>query len=231
MSTFVIVPGITSGGWYLGQVATLLGAAGHVVFRPTLTGLGERAHLLSPAIDLATHIQDVWGVLEYEDLQAVILVGHSYGGMVITGVAERLPHRLIHLVYLDALVPADGEAAVDLMAPAAVSQLEQMVQQDGAGWRLPADSRTGSADPRRTDHPWKTMTQPFAITRPEAARLARTYISCTADKAPGTFMHAIFATSAARARAAGWHFVELDATHSVIRTAPNQLVAVLLSLV
>jgi len=153
MSTFVIVPGITSGGWYLGQVATLLGAAGHVVFRPTLTGLGERAHLLSPAIDLATHIQDVWGVLEYEDLQAVILVGHSYGGVVITGGAERLPHRLIHLVYLDALVPADGEAAVDLMAPAAVSQLEQMVQQDGAGWRLPADSRTGSADPRRTDHP------------------------------------------------------------------------------
>src|SRR5713101_4428932 len=110
MATFVLVQGGWVGGWYWKRVTPLLSAAGHEVFAPTLTGLGERAHLAAPDIGLETHIQDVLGVLTYEDLSNVVLVGHSYGGMVITGVAERAPERLAHLVYFDAFVPTDGQA-------------------------------------------------------------------------------------------------------------------------
>src|SRR5215210_4421571 len=105
MATFVIVHGAWSGAHAWRRVRPLLRAAGHEVFTPALTGLGERAHLASPRVDLDTHIQDVVGVLEYEDLGEVMLVGHSYGGVVITGVAERAAPRLAQLIYLDAEVP------------------------------------------------------------------------------------------------------------------------------
>src|SRR5713226_3159825 len=108
MTTFLLAHGGWVGGWYWGRVTPLLGAAGHRVFTPTLTGCGERAHLINPAIDLDTHIEDVVNVIQYEDLRDVVLVGHSYGGMVITGVAEHVAERLAHLCYLDAFVPEDG---------------------------------------------------------------------------------------------------------------------------
>jgi pimeloyl-ACP methyl ester carboxylesterase len=117
MATYVLVHGGAHGGWCYGRMAPLLRAAGHEVFAPTLTGVGERAHLLSPDIDLDTHIQDVVQVLRYEDLRDVILVGHSYGGMVITGVADRAPDRVGHLVYLDAATPVNGESLAELAAP------------------------------------------------------------------------------------------------------------------
>src|SRR5438128_128006 len=104
MATFVLVHGAWHGGWCWKRVTPLLRAAGHEVYATTLTGLGERVHLASPNVGLALHVQDVVGVLEYEDLRDVILVGHSYGGIVISGVADRVPERLRHLVYLDALV-------------------------------------------------------------------------------------------------------------------------------
>ena len=107
MATFVLVHGGWAGGWQWREVASLLRAAGHDVFTPTLTGLGERVHLASPDVGLDTHIQDILMVLEYEELRDVILVGYSYSGMVITGVAERAPERLAHLVYLDAYVPRE----------------------------------------------------------------------------------------------------------------------------
>lgn len=116
MATFVLVHGATAGGWVWRPVPSLLRAEGHEVYTPTLTGLGERAHLLSPEVDLGTHIQDVVNVLEFERLSQVILVGHSYGGVVVTAVAERIPERLAQLVYIDALVPADGESVADLYA-------------------------------------------------------------------------------------------------------------------
>jgi pimeloyl-ACP methyl ester carboxylesterase len=112
-------------------------AAGHLALRPTLTGLGERVHLAQPNIDLDLHVQDILGVLAYEDLHDVILAGHSYGGMVITGVAERAPDRLRHLVYLDAFVPRDGESQIDIMVQAlgsaAVDQVEDLVRTQGDG--------------------------------------------------------------------------------------------------
>jgi pimeloyl-ACP methyl ester carboxylesterase len=117
MATYVLVHGGAHGGWCYRYVATILRSAGHDVHTPTLTGLGERAHLLDPGIDLDTHITDVVAVLHYEDLRDVILVGHSYGGMVITGVADRALDRISHLVYLDAATPVNGESLAELAAP------------------------------------------------------------------------------------------------------------------
>jgi pimeloyl-ACP methyl ester carboxylesterase len=117
MATYVLVHGGAHGGWCYRYVAAILRDAGHEVYTPTLTGLGERAHLLGPGIDLDTHITDVVAVLHYEDLHDVILVGHSYGGMVITGVADRAPRPVGHLVFLDAATPVNGESLAELAAP------------------------------------------------------------------------------------------------------------------
>jgi pimeloyl-ACP methyl ester carboxylesterase len=114
MATYLICHGAWSGGWSWTKMRAPLYAAGHRVFTPTYTGLGERAHLAHPMVDLDTHIQDVLAVVEYEDLSDFILVGHSYGGMVATGVADRIPEKVRHLVYLDAFVPADGQSLDDL---------------------------------------------------------------------------------------------------------------------
>src|SRR5215213_2484482 len=113
MSTFVLVHGSMHGGWCWKRVAPLLRAAGHDVHTPILTGPGERVHLAHSGIDLDTHIRDVLGVLEFEDLHDVVLLGHSYGTMVITGVADRAPERIAHLVYLDGVMAGEGQAALD----------------------------------------------------------------------------------------------------------------------
>ena len=117
MRSYVLVHGGGHGGWCYQPVARIMRAHGQEVYAPTLTGLGERAHLLSPAIDLDTHVTDIVKVLESEDLRDVILVGHSYGGMVITGVADRAADRIGHLVYLDAATPENGQSLVDIAAP------------------------------------------------------------------------------------------------------------------
>src|SRR6195256_5965415 len=117
MATYVLVHGGAHGGWCYQRVARLLRSAGHEVYTPTLTGLSERSHLLSPAIDLDLHITDVVAVLHYEDLRDVILVGHSYGGMVITGVADRAAERVGRIVYLDAANPVNGQSLVALSGP------------------------------------------------------------------------------------------------------------------
>jgi pimeloyl-ACP methyl ester carboxylesterase len=117
MATYVLVHGGAHGGWCYQRVARLLRAAGHEVYTPTLTGLGERSHLLSPGIDLNLHITDVVAVLDYEDLRDVILVGHSYGGMVITGVADRAAERVGRIVYLDAATPVNAQSLVDVAGP------------------------------------------------------------------------------------------------------------------
>jgi pimeloyl-ACP methyl ester carboxylesterase len=186
MASFVLVHGGWHGGWCWRKVTPLLRATGHEVYAPTLTGLGERAHLSHPAIDLSTHVQDVVNVLEYEDLDAVVLVGHSLGGMVIAGVAERVPGRLAHLVYLDAFVPEDGQAAADILNSRA--QTEERLHRDPAervGVGSMAFLGVGDApdvrwlQPRLVPHPRRTFLEPVRLGDPGAARLARTYIWCT----------------------------------------------------
>jgi len=118
MATFVLVHGAWSGGWCYGRVADALRAEGHRVFTPTLTGQGERSHLLTSAVNLSTHIADVLGVFQNEELDGVVLAGHSYGGMVITGVADRIPEKIAALVYLDAFLPENGQSLFDINVPA-----------------------------------------------------------------------------------------------------------------
>jgi pimeloyl-ACP methyl ester carboxylesterase len=115
--TFVLVHGAWHGGWCWVRVAALLRAQGHIVFTPTLTGLGERSHLFGPGIDLTTHITDVVNLMKWEKLSDVVLCGHSYGGIVISGVAEQMEHAISSIVFLDAFLPHDGEAIEDVTAP------------------------------------------------------------------------------------------------------------------
>jgi pimeloyl-ACP methyl ester carboxylesterase len=225
---FVLVHGAWHGGWCWNKMIPLLRAAGHAVFAPTLTGLGERAHLLAPGIDLSTHVDDVVGVLEYEDLNDVILIGHSYGGMVISGVAERAASRLRHLVHLDAFLPEDGKAVWDY-GPGDV--LDEMANSQGDGWRLPSYMTAadfGVTDPddaawvdaRLGAQPYKTFTERLVLTAGAGDGVSRSYILTTQD---------LFVSHADRARENGFDYHELlSAGHDAMITRPAELVELLL---
>src|SRR5687767_4165040 len=131
--TYVLIHGSWHGGWCWARVAELLGAAGHRVYSPTQTGLGERSHLLSPGITLDTFVTDLVNVLEWEDLTDAILVGHSFGGIAITGAADRVPHRIRHLVYLDSLILRDGESAFSVFPPDVVEARRKLAQDFSGG--------------------------------------------------------------------------------------------------
>jgi len=136
MAIFVLVHGSFHGGWCWQKVARLLRHVGHAVYTPTLTGLGERHHLATPQTGLEVHIQDILQVIKYEDLHNVILVCHSYSGLVNSAVADHLPERLRRLIYLDAFIPHDGQSAFDLM-PGMEEQWAQLAASQGNGWRVP----------------------------------------------------------------------------------------------
>lgn len=192
MATYVLVHGGGHGGWCYQRVARLLRGAGHDVYTPTLTGLGERSHLRNADVDLDLHIRDVVAVLQYEDLRDVILVGHSYGGMVITGVGDRAADRVGRLVYLDAATPVNGQSLVDVAGPVieAVRPMGEVV--DGLELvLLPAPDAGllyGVTDPadlawmadRLAGHPWQCFEQPLRLTN-EAALWAipQFHIVCT----------------------------------------------------
>lgn len=234
MATFVLVHGAWGGAWSWNKfVAPLLREAGQMVFTVTLTGLGDRTHLATPEVSLDTHIQDVVNVLFYEDLTDVILVGHSYGGNVITGVADRVPERLQQLVYLDAATPSDGQSSADSF-PGRRQQIEEQAQRDGDGWKIaPGDAPPDQqaeiiewARPRRSPMPIKTMTTPVRLTRGETT-LPRAYVYCTLDKKPGSPQ----AERAERVRNnPNWQFFELNTGHNLHYTAPKETVAILLEL-
>src|SRR5207247_9497952 len=141
MATFVLVPGFWLGGWCWQRVARQLRYWGHDVYPVSLTGLGERAHLANPQVNLETHITDVVNLIEYEGLRDVMLVGHSGGGVVITGVADRIPNRLSQLVYLDSTPLSDSLAQIDTYSAEAKALIDRAVATAGAGWRLPLYAR------------------------------------------------------------------------------------------
>src|SRR5262245_62179819 len=136
MATFVLVPGAWLGGWCWRDVAPLLRSAGHDVIAITLTGIAERAHLLTPAVGLGTHVEDVVSALVYGDLRDVFLVGHSYGGVVVTAAAARVPERLRGLVYLDASVPEDGKSNNEVLPSPIVDVIRARDRDGGDGWRV-----------------------------------------------------------------------------------------------
>ena len=225
-ATYVLVHGATAGGWIWPPIPAMLRQAGHTVYTPTLTGLGERAHLLGPDIGLNTHINDIVGVFTYEDLRDVILVGHSYGGAVVTGAAERIPERIRQLVYLDALIPEDGQAVKDLYPLDIAKLLAEYIKAQGDGWRYPPLEPRG--DSRFADHPARTMFEPLTLDNPRARTIPRVYIYCT-DKGDAGPQHQGIIQTAARARAAGWPFYEIKTGHHPMQTAPEELVRILLS--
>lgn len=225
MATFVICHGAWSSGWAWHKVRPLLRAGGHEVFTPTYTGLGERAHLTGPMVDLELHIQDVLGVIEYEGLRDFVLVGHSYGGMVATGVADRVPGLVRHLVYLDAFVPADGQSLNDLRGAGAGSAAVPI-----EGWLVPPNPSppdTSEADrawiaPRRRHQPVRTFTQKLRL-RNGPAEMQRTYIYCARKEAGDVFLQ----FSKRFRDDAAWRYFERDWSHSPNVTAPAELAALL----
>ena len=231
MATYVLVHGAWSGAHGFRRVRPLLTAAGHQVFTPSLTGIGERAHLASPQVTLRTHVQDVVGLLLFEDLRDVVLVGYSYGGMVVTGALAHVADRVRHLLYLDAFVPGDGESLYDLTG--------QPVPAPGvdSAWLVPPPPRefddpavAAFAVPRRTPHPVGCFTEPVRLARPlEEFPFTRTYVRATVGAGgPGS---EAFDAAAARARASdAWRYREVATTHMVPENRPGELADLLLEL-
>jgi pimeloyl-ACP methyl ester carboxylesterase len=229
MATFVVAHGAWSAGWAWKKMHPLVSQAGHRLVTPTYTGLGERAHLAHPDVDLETHILDLLGVLRCEDLQGVILVGHSYGGMVATGIADRARERIAELVYLDAFAPQDGESAFDLQPAERRNEVRERARAHGDGWRIspnPMPPDTSEADrawaePRRVPQPIKTFEQRLRLQNGEPA-LPRHYIYCTRS-GPGD----VFRRFYDRARRESWQTYEIDASHNPHITAPETLARLL----
>ena len=192
-------------------------AAGHEVYTPTLTGLGEREHLASRDVGLDTHITDIVNVLRFEDLWDVINVGGSYGGMIITGMAERMPERLSHLLYLDACVPRDGEAVVDLYPSPASLRTDCEAMLAAGTWRVPYKVAEAW---KLVDHPVRTVLQPLAVRSPVAAAIPRTFIYCA--QTPDEAIQEIMGRTAQRAREAGWRYRELPTGHCALWTMPEE---------
>ena len=231
-TTFLVCHGAWSAGWAWKKMHPRMSAAGHRLVTPTYTGLGERAHLANPSIDLEIHIQDILNVIKYEDLRDVVLVGHSYGGMVATGVADRARDRMVQLIYLDAFVPDDGQSLLDLNEPARQRMME--LAKFGDGWRVPPNPTppdTSQADvewltERRVDMPIKCFEMKLRLHHGELT-LPRSYIYATRVTPVDTF--GPFAKRAKREP--GWRYYEIDASHSPAVTAPDALMTLLQNIV
>ncbi len=230
MASIVLAHGAWSAAWAWKKMRPLFRAAGHDFFSPTYTGLGERAHLARPEIDLETHIQDVLAVLEFENLTDVTVLGHSYGGMVATGVADKARERIARVIYIDAFAPNDGQSLFDLVGPKAEANMRAGAVKDGDGWRLPINPMPPDtspedvawASPRRRPQPIRTFEQRLKLESKEPPP-PRHYIYATRN-GPGD----VFRQFSTRAKSeAGWKSYELDCSHNPHITCPDALMALL----
>jgi pimeloyl-ACP methyl ester carboxylesterase len=230
-ATFVLVHGAWHGGWCYARVADLLRARGQRVYTPTLTGLGERAHLATPQIDLSLHVTDIVNVLRYEDLRDVVLCGHSYGGMVISGVVERAPERIAALVYLDAFVPEDGQSLHDLV-PEAQRERQREAALAGGGFIAPiraAHFGVNEADRAYVDaqcgpHPFETMRERLVLTGARERVAHKTYLRA------GAYTSIPFDAAKERLTGApGWIVESIPAGHDVMLDAPEALATALVA--
>jgi pimeloyl-ACP methyl ester carboxylesterase len=233
---FVLVHGAWHGGWCWADVAAFLQAAGHRVFAPSLTGLADRAHLFGSQVTLATHVEDVVRLIEFERLDGCVLVGHSYGGNVITGAADRLRERVRHYVYLDAVVPDDGARQwrwADFNTAAEREQRLAAIAGPGAGIAFlpPPPQVFGLSDPahieavgsRLTPMPAGTYTTPIELTRGGSGGLPRTYIGVTSP--PFASMAPMYARLP---KDPSWHYRSIAAGHDAMVSAPRELADLLL---
>jgi pimeloyl-ACP methyl ester carboxylesterase len=228
MATFLVSHGAWSAGWAWKKMHPLMAARGHRLLTPTYTGLGERGHLAGPDISLDTHIADILGVIEMEDLRDFILIGHSYGGMVATGVAARARDRVKKLVYLDAFAPKHGDSIFSL-TPDREKVVREQVAKGGDGWKIPPNPMppdTSEADkawamPRRLPQPIKTFEQKITLPGGELT-LPRHYIYATRITPDDRFRQFL-----ERARREGWGSSEIDASHNPHITCPDVLMGLL----
>jgi pimeloyl-ACP methyl ester carboxylesterase len=230
MATFVLVHGAWHGSWCWTRVRPALQALGHDVFTPTLTGVGERSHLLSPHVNLDTHIDDIVNLMKWEDLAHVVLCGHSYAGAVISGVAARVPERISALIYLDAFVLEDGESVHDTV-PKEQRQLQlDLAQKFGDGWKVPPipaevfnvnPADRAWVDRQCTMHPLASFQQPIVLSDGLPMPISTTFILATGfDDSP-------FPLSYDRARVKGWATATIDCGHDVMLDRPKELTAIL----
>ena len=240
MSTYLLVHGAWHDGRAWNRLAPLLEAAGHRVLHPSLTGYGDKAHLLGPEVGLDTHVEDIVRLIKDEDLTDVVLVGHSYAGLVITSVANDVPERIAHLVYLDAMVPEHGESAVDVQP--ITQQLIDLAAASDTPWRIPPLPELpppfglfGVTDPsdvawlRATlsDHPVRCLQQPARLDNPAARRIPRTHIHCVGPAPEGITRRPVPAT---QPNGSPSRVHELPTGHDCMITMPKELGELLLNL-
>ena len=228
--TFVLVHGAWHGGWCWCRVADRLRASGHIVFTPTLTGLGERAHLLHPDIDLSLHVADVLGLIKCERLNNIVLVGHSYGGFVISGVAEAVTNKISSIVFLDAFIPDNGESLLDVVQPAVQDVVQDVLDRgdttvpvrDAAAFKVNEKDRPW-VDSLATPQPIGTMTEKITLTGARERVATKAYI-----RAAG-YPNVSFDKACARTKAdRSWRTYEVPCGHDVMIDKPDRLAEILL---
>lgn len=232
--TFVLLHGAWHGGWCWKRVEQPMRAAGHRVYTPTQTGVGERSHLLAKDITLDVFVKDLVNVLEWEDLTDVVLVGHSFGGIGITGAADRARSRIRHLVYLDSLILQNGQSPFSVLPPDVVAARRKLAQEFSGGLSMPVPdpSAFGVKEPadvawlksKCTPHPLSTYENPLNLNGPVGNGLPATYIAVKPDYAPLSASRAFAKTQP------GWRYLEIDAGHDAMVTSPKALTDILMSI-
>lgn len=225
--TFVLVHGAWHGGWCWSKVAANLRGRGHTVLTPTQTGVGERSHLLSSSIDLDVFVKDITNVLRFEDLKDVILVGHSFGGIAISGAADRMPDRIRHLVYLDSLILQNGQSPFSLLPKDVVEARIKAAHDSSGGVSIPVPpasafgirdaAQAAWVERRLTPHPLGTYTSPLILANKVGNGLPTTYIVCTNP------IYGPLQAIRDCVRSVGWTTVEIATGHDAMVTAPDRL--------
>jgi pimeloyl-ACP methyl ester carboxylesterase len=246
MATYVLVHGAFHGSWCWSRLIPFLEAAGHVAYGPSLTGLGDKAALLSPEVGLSTHVADITGLIREQDLRDVILLGHSYGAMVSTGVVDQVPDRVRHLVYLDSFVPRTGESMVDVGA-LVVAQFRREARRHGDGWRVdpPTQRPFGigglfgvTTEPdlswvrsMLTPQSLKTFEEPLRLADPGiVARFPRTHIWCTGGGPLVLLLRRLVGPRALPPKEPGWRLRRLSSGHDAMIIQPRALAELLLEI-
>ncbi|MEZ5592799.1 MAG: alpha/beta hydrolase [Gammaproteobacteria bacterium] len=232
MSTYVLVHGAWHGGWSWRWVRKILEQNHHRVYTPTMTGLGERAHLLSANITMDTVIEDIANVLRYEDLSDVILVGHSFAGTVISGVAERVPDRVRQLIYLDAAILEDGESMFGCMPSEIAAERQRLARETSNGMSLPIPS---AASLGILDHEqWAFLKRFLTPTAAVHLRYAFAASKSTGEGFPCSYIvctnpaYAPLAWSYDRAKKYGWPIIPINTGHDAMVSAPEALSKILM---
>lgn len=230
---FVLIHGAWHGGWCWRDVARSLRAAGYDAYTPTMTGLGERAHLLNASTGLSTFIDDACAVIQYEELDDMVLVGHSFGGLVISGVADRLRERIKKLVYLDALIVQNGQSGLGILPPDVQRERSRTIDPEGLRMAVPTADKFGVFEPEQvarlmrhlTPHPLKAYTEPLSLRHPLGNGLPKAYIAVTDPWYPP-----LAGVRDWVKQQADWEWHEIAAGHDAMLTAPDVLAALLMNI-